>query len=428
MGNYLWQFSAPENLLRAWKKLPKKKHSRGFDEETIEAFKRDLEQNIRQISRELRSGTFEFTPLLGLLLPKPGGGMRPLKIPAVRDRVVSKAIQIQISHKFAKYNLPCSFGYIQGVSVADAVQRVRELAAAGNVWVLEADMSKFFDTVDQPLLMDRFVRQIRIRSLEDLIRRALRIEVGNLNCFTPDEQELFPLADSGIPQGGVLSPMLANYYLYPFDKGMSDAGFNLVRYADDFVVMCRSEDEARSAYRLAKKFLEGDLRLKLHALDDENSKTRITLYSKGFTFLGLHFQGGQTTPGPKSIKKFKEKISTITDDRQGQNLLKTLTSLKNTIEGWGNAYQAYDSLETFQSLDVHIREQLADYLRAYRLLGRGHTLSSSQRRFLGIPSLEGILQRRRVAERSERSSLPERETSRASRPASNREKYSGGIA
>jgi len=395
MRNYLRQLSAPEILLSAWKKLSKKKHSRGFDEETIEEFKQHLEQYIRQISIELRLGTFEFTPLLGCLQEKPGGGKRPIKVPAVRDRVVAKAIQLLISHRFDKYNLPCSYGYIPGVSVADAVERVKNLAAAGNVWVLEADMSKFFDTVDQSLLMDRFIRQIRIRSLEGLIRRALRVEVGNLDFFRPDEREMFPLADSGIPQGGVLSPMLANFYLYPFDKGMSDAGFNLVRYADDFVVMCKSEDQARSAYDLAKKILETDLRLKLHTLGDHNSKTRITLYSKGFTFLGLHFQGGRTTPGSSSIKKFREKISAITDHRQGQNLLKTLTSLKNRIDGWANAYHMYDSLEIFHSLDLQIREQLANYLRANGLLGRGHTLSSEQRRFLGIPSLEGIFQRRR---------------------------------
>src|SRR6266852_8714992 len=128
MGNYLRQLSAPETLLRAWKKLSKKKHSRGFDEQTIDEFKRDLEQNIRKISLELRSEAFEFTPLLGLLHEKPGGGMRPIKIPAVRDRVVCKAIQMLISHKFDKYYLPCSFGYITGVSVADAVARVKQLA------------------------------------------------------------------------------------------------------------------------------------------------------------------------------------------------------------------------------------------------------------------------------------------------------------
>lgn len=307
--------------------------------------------------------------------------------------MVLKAIQLLVSHRFDKYNLPCSFGYITGVSTADAVERVRRLAASGNVWVLEADMSKFFDTVDQPLLMDRFVRHIRIRSLEGLIRRALQIEIGNLDSFRPDERAMFPVADSGIPQGGVLSPMLANFYLYPFDSVMSSAGYNLVRYADDFVVMCASEELARSAYVLAKKILEGDLLLKLHDLGDENSKTKITLYSKGFTFLGLHFQGGRITPGSNSLKKFKEKVSAITDYRQGRNLLKTLTSLKNTIEGWGHAYQMYDSWEAFQNLDGYIRERLACYLRANGLLGKGHNLGNHQRRFLGIPSLETIRQR-----------------------------------
>jgi len=393
MGNYLRRLSAPENLVRAWKKLSKKKHSRGFDEQTIEEFKRDLDRNIREISVELRSGTFEFTPLLGHLHEKPGGGKRPIKIPAVRDRVVLKAVQLLIAHRFDKYNLPCSFGYVPGVSTADAVDSVKRLAASGNVWVLEADMSKFFDTVDQTVLMERFVRQIRIRSLEGLVRRALQVEVGNLDSFRPEERDMFPSADSGIPQGGVLSPMLANFYLYPFDRRMSDAGFNLVRYADDFVVMCTSEDQARSAYDLAKRILEDTLRLNLHALGDESSKTRITLYSKGFTFLGLHFQGGLITPGSKSVKKFKEKISAITDHRQGQNLLRTLTSLKNTIDGWGHAYQMYDSSEAFRSLDAHVREQLANYLRANGLLGKGHVIGNHQRRFLGIPSLEGIQQR-----------------------------------
>jgi RNA-directed DNA polymerase len=237
------------------------------------------------------------------------------------------------------------------------------------------------------------IRQIGIRSLEGLIRRALQVEVGNLDSFRPDEREMFPRADSGIPQGGVLSPMLANFYLYPFDQGMTEAGFHLVRYADDFVVMCASEERARSAYALAKKILEDELRLKLHGLGEPDSKTRVTLYSKGFTFLGLHFQGGQTTPGSNSLKKFKEGISAITDYRQGQSLLKTLTAVKNRIEGWGHAYLGYDSLEAFQKLDGYVRERLGEYLRANGLLGRGGQLGNRERRFLGIPSLEGILQR-----------------------------------
>lgn len=397
MASYLRRLSSPEHLQRAWKKLSKKKHSRGYDDQTIEQFKQNLDENIRQISTELRSGEFEFTPLLGRLMEKQGGGKRPIKIPAVRDRVVLKAIQLLIDRRFDEYNLPCSFGYVHGVSVRDAVEHIKRLAESGNAWVLEADISKFFDQVDRKLLMDNFVRRIGIRSLKDLVRRALQVEVGNLDSFRPDERAMFPAGDSGIPQGGVLSPMLANFYLYPFDKNMLGEGFNLVRYADDFVVLCESEKQAKAAYKLAREILEGELNLTLHPLGGTDSKTQIRLYSKGFTFLGLQFQGGRTIPGSKSVKRFKEKISALTRNQQGHNLLKTLSSLKNTIEGWGNAYQMYDSSDTFQILDTYIRDRLAEYLRANGLLGKGHVLGYRQKKFLGVPSLEGIQQRRKIS-------------------------------
>lgn len=262
MSNYFRRLSSPEKLHEAWKKLSKKKHSKGFDEQTIADFRADLDRNIHAISVELRAGSFEFTPLWGVLNEKAGGGKRPLKIPAVRDRVVLKAVQLSIEKRFDRYNLDCSYGYVKGRTVGDAIDRVGELAAAGNNWVLEADMKRFFDTVDQDLLMQRFIKQIRIRSIEELVRKALKVEVGNLSLFRPEDQELFPAADSGIPQGGVLSPMLANFYLHPFDRAMSDAKFNLIRYADDFVVMCRSESEARAAFSLAMKVLNSDLRLR----------------------------------------------------------------------------------------------------------------------------------------------------------------------
>lgn len=392
MASYYKHLYAPDHLLLAWRRLSKKKHSRGFDGQTIERFRQELDRNIKAISSDLRLRRFQFTPFLGVLRDKAGGGRRPIKIPAVRDRVVLKAIQLLIAPRFDKYNLPCSFGYVPGVRVADAVNRVRKLAARGNVWVLEGDISKFFDSVDRPLLMDRFVRKIRIPSLEDLVFQALQVEVGNLNEFRPDDRDMFPLGDSGIPQGGVLSPMLANLYLYQFDKAMTDAGYDLVRYADDFVVMCPSQERARAAYSLAKRVLEEQLRLTLHPMG-EGSKTRITLYSKGFIFLGLHFQGGRVTPSSKAAGRFRQKISALTDPQQGWSLLKTLSSLSRAIDGWGHAYLAYDSREAFCELDRQVREALSRYLRAYGLIQQGHLISSRQRRFLGIPSLEGIRQR-----------------------------------
>jgi RNA-directed DNA polymerase len=392
MQTYLRKLSALPNLYAAWKKLKKKKHSRGFDDQSIDKFKRDLDRNLRGIRDDLRTGRFEFTPFLGVLHDKPGGGKRPIKIPAVRDRVILKAIQLLISHKFDMYNLPCSYGYIPGVKVADAVKRVRDLAGSGNPYVLEGDISKFFDTVDRDILMKRFVHKIRIPSLEDLISRALRVETGNLDDFRPVEREMFPMADSGIPQGGVLSPMLANFYLYPFDKAMTAAGFKLVRYADDFVVMCKTEGEARAAYALAYSVLHDQLKLEIHPLG-ENSKTKITLYSKGFTFLGLHFQGGRVAPSSKASQRFREKVSAITDPRQGLSLLKVLTTLKNTIDGWAHAYHGYDSSEIFQDLDRYVREEFSRFLRFHGLIPNGNLINTDQRRFFGVPSLEGIRQK-----------------------------------
>jgi RNA-directed DNA polymerase len=394
MLSYFHRLSQVEHLYEAWKRLSKKKHSRGFDQQTIEEFGNHIDHNIRQISRELRSGCFEFTPLLGCLLDKPGGGKRPLKIPAVRDRVVMKAIQLLIVHKFRRYDLPCSFGYIRRISTADAVRRVRELAGDGKVWVLEGDISKFFDTVDRSILINRFLHEIRVPSLEGLISRAISVEIGNLDAFSPFLKDMFPRADSGIPQGGVLSPLLANFYLYPFDQAMTDAGFDLVRYADDFVVMCPSEVKAREAYSLALTVLQDNLHLLLHPIDAEGSKTKITLYSKGFTFLGLHFQGGLVRPSSKAIKKFRERVSTIADPRQGFNLLSTLSSLKHLIDGWAHAYSSYDSLDEFRTLDQHVRQEVSKYMRENGFMSAGHLVSSKQMRVLGVPSMEGILQRK----------------------------------
>jgi RNA-directed DNA polymerase len=394
MLSYFQRLAQIDHLQQAWKRLAKKKHSRGFDMQTIENFGSQLDQNIRQISRELRSGRFEFTPLLGCLLDKAGGGKRPLKIPAVRDRVVLKAIHLLIAPKFHKYDLPCSYGYVPRIGTSDAVRRVRQLAAEGKVWVLEGDISKFFDTVDRSILMDRFLEEIRIPSLNKLISRAVSVEIGNLESFSPFMKDMFPHADSGIPQGGVLSPLLANFYLYPFDRAMSDAGFNLIRYADDFVVMCSSEQRAREAYDLARTILQDNLRLSLHPIGGEGSKTKITLYSKGFMFLGLHFQGGMVYPSSKAVKKFRERVSDITDVRHGFSLLPTLESLKHVIDGWAHAYIAYDSLPIFRSLDQHVRSEVSKYLREHAFLLATDTLvTRKQMRFLGLPSMEAILQR-----------------------------------
>jgi RNA-directed DNA polymerase len=240
-----------QSLLRkAWRKLNKSnKSSRGLDNETIQAFKDRLDENIENISEKLKKREYKFVPLRAKSIPKAGGGTRILRIPAVKDRVVLTGLKLLISPRFRKLDRPCSHGYVKGRSRFTAIAEIRKLAASGHMWVLEADIKKFFDTVPRDVLKKKFIREIRMRSIIPIIEQAIETEVGNCEDFGPFDKA-FLIADSGIPQGGVLSPMLSNFYLSEFDLAMEEAHFNLVRYADDFVVMCKSKDEASQAYAL----------------------------------------------------------------------------------------------------------------------------------------------------------------------------------
>jgi RNA-directed DNA polymerase len=379
-------------LLQAWKSLNKtNRFSHGLDNVTIDDFRARLEENIDKTAKQLKKRKYEFVPLRAKPIEKEGGGTRLLRIPAVKDRVVMTALKSLISHRFRRFDLACSHGYVPGRSPLTAVRAVRALRSSGLEWVLEADIKKFFDTVDRGVLVDKFIENIRIPSIVPLLRQAIATEVGNLENFGPADQA-FLMADSGIPQGGVLSPMLANFYLYPFDKAMENAGYQLIRYADDFVVLSHTFDEAKRAYDLCLSILEGKLSLSVHHLGDPGLKTRIIKYSEGFTFLGVEFRGEKVFPSPKAIKRFRERIAAILSTDGEANLLNTLSKLKNTIVGWGSAYRFYHSTEIFQNLDDFIREQIARYFRAHNLLASRYGLSRKDVRFIGVPSLLRIKQ------------------------------------
>jgi RNA-directed DNA polymerase len=388
----LEQLRSTNNLLRAWKTISKRNaRSHGLDKVSIEEFRENLHSHLNKIREQLRDGSYKFTPARGWLAPKPGSPGRPIKIPAVRDRVVLKAIAQLIDHRFDDYNLPCSFGYVKHLGVRDAVARVQQLAKDGNTVVLEADIHRFFDEVNTPLLFPKFIRRVGRRSLNPLIQDALRVEVGNLDSFSDVEKQLFPAADSGIPQGGVLSPILANFYLYPFDKAMTDSGFNLVRYADDFVVMCRTDEEALAAYNVAKSVLEGQLKLRLHVLGEQGSKTRIVKFNQGLKFLGVMFRGSTITPAESVVNKFRQKIHDRLNPVHAVSLLETLVGLRNTINGWGQCYREFDVHQLYLDLDGHIRKEVSEYMHHNQFLPHRNTISRKQMRLLGIPELSSQL-------------------------------------
>ena len=390
----LVKITEPEYLRGAWKKLTKRKKSKGCDGVTIESFASDLDWNLRQIRDELRNGTYSLKRLRPSVHFRPGSPKpRPLQIPAVRDRVVMKALAIFIGPTFKKFDLPCSFAYIKGDDrgVPAVIRKVHELVDEGFVHYFEADIVNFFGTVDRSRLWTRFAKQVRHRSILPILKQCFEQELSHLESFQLEYEKLFVGVTAGIPQGGVLSPMLANFYLYEFDRKVIAKGFKLIRYADDFVVMCKTREEAERAHELCRSLLE-QLGLRIHSLGEPNSKSRFGYFRKeGLNFVGVRFEGKVTSPDPKAIRRFRDKVTLVLKPHTGDNLAKTLQGLKNLIQGWGNGYKAMRVQRIYLELDEHIRQEMSRYLQAsgIKLENRDRR---KQMRFLGIPSLSAMLE------------------------------------
>ena len=380
-----------ESLRRAWKEISKRNPlSRGLDNVTIKAFKSRLEENLSEISADLRAGTYIFNKLRAHAIKKPGSSKaRPLQIASVRDRVVMKSISLFIEPAFRQFDLDCSFAFIKGRGVTRAIQRIQDLVASGNKFYFEADIINFFGAVDRQTLWSMFSAQVRHKSLLPLLRQCFNLELENLESHKTEFQELFFGADSGIPQGGVLSPMLANFYLHEFDRRMLARGFNLVRYADDFVVMCDTEEKARQAHAFSRVALQ-TLNLHIHALDVAGSKSKIGYFPKdGLLFLGIRFEGQQVFPASKAINRFESKVQEILDAKSGDSLFKTLQRLTNLINGWGKCYRTMRVVDIYQRQDEFIKGSVERNLRTLgvRLVGRS---KRRHMKLLGIPSLTAM--------------------------------------
>ncbi len=193
---------------------------------------------------------------------------------------------LTIVSNLSKFDQPCSFAYRRGLGTRDAIAEIHRLAKTGLEWVLEADIQSFFDNVDRSILLTKLSTIIKSKENLSFIQRALTSEVENIQLIEEDLRGLFRSAGEGIPQGNILSPLFANFYLHSFDKAMTKKGYGLVRYADDFVVMCRTQQEAVAAYKYAYQLLHDDLKLDMHPLT-KGGKTTIRRYKDGFDFLGL---------------------------------------------------------------------------------------------------------------------------------------------
>lgn len=390
-SNALHTISSASFLRDAWKGISKSNvRSKGVDNVTIRAFKNNLDKHLDQISRELRAKQYLFNKLRPHAIKKAGSNKyRPLQIATVRDRVVMKALALHIGPSFAALDQSCSFAFIKGRGVNNVVGRIQKLVNNGFRYYFEADIIDFFGSVNRDILWRNFSKRVRSKSLLPLLWQAFNLELANLEEFQTEFQNLFAGANSGIPQGGVLSPLLANFYLHEFDNAMLESGFQLVRYADDFVVFCKSRSDAKEAYEFSKSLLES-IGLRIHELGDE-SKSRLGDYAKdGLMFLGLRFEGNDAYPTSKAVLKFKAKVKEVLDTKSGDTLFRTLQRLTNLINGWGNSYRKMKVRRVYLDLDEFIKVEVYTYLskKGIRLAGSDRR---KQMRFLGIPSLSALL-------------------------------------
>jgi len=379
------------NLLNAWEKVKANKGVGGVDGIEIEEFEQSLENNLISIEEELKSDTYQPKPVRRLWIPKPDGGQRPLGIPTIRDRLVQQAIRIRLEPIFDPQFIGSSYGYRQGRSAHQALGDVAVCITKGNRWVVEVDIKGYFDTIDHSKLMGFIARRISDG-------RVLRLIEKFLQAGVLEEFRLYKTA-TGTPQGGTLSPLVANIYLDYYDKKMQAQGFRVIRYADDWVIPCRSRQQAQRALELTREIIEQDLGLQLHP-----EKTRITHIRQGFEFLGYLFKEGYSMyalPTVRAIKAFKQKIRQITRRRRPLKLSEIVRQLNEVIRGWGYYFSLGKVKHLFWRLDCWIRWRI----RAFRTkcwawwrttIGKRYT-SRFIHQTVGLISLYSIKTRRQSA-------------------------------
>ncbi len=338
------------NLCAAIDKVYRNKGAPGVDHVTVEMFAQDLEANLRNLQNSLQNQTYQPQAIRRKWIPKPGGKeKRPLGIPTVRDRVAQTAVRHVIEPIFERDFAEQSYGFRPGRGCKDALRRVESLLKQGYTYVVDADLKSYFDTIPHAALLERVKDKISDGRVLKLIEAYLKQGVlEDLKEWTPEE---------GTPQGAVISPLLANVYLDPLDHQMARRGIEMVRYADDFVLLCRSKAQAEQALQAVQRWTT-QAGLTLHP-----EKTRIVhAFTEGFDFLGYHFEQGTKWPRKKSLKKLKDTIRAKTKRSNGHSMKTIIQDVNRTLIGWFE-YFKHSHRYTFDRLDPWIRMRLRSILR-----------------------------------------------------------------
>jgi len=335
-----------DNLHQAYRSVRSNKGAPGIDGETVEEFGEHLDERLHQIHLELKTNTYQPSPVRRVEIDKDDGSKRPLGIPTVKDRVVQEALRRVIEPIFEPDFHPSSYAYRPGRSCQAAVAKAELfINRYGLKHVVDMDLSKCFDRLDHELILNGVSRRISDGRILDLIRKFLK--AGVMRDGSWEETEI------GSPQGGVISPLLCNIYLDMFDQKMKALGIRIVRYADDILIFARNPRQAERYRDIAVKILEEDLKLTVN-----RQKTHITDVYRGVAFLGFVIYSKHVSIHPKRIKRFKDRVRQLTPRNHGMSVEQQIEQLNRFLRGWINYFRVANCKRFLQQMMGWIRRRL----------------------------------------------------------------------
>jgi len=365
-------------MLTAFRNVKRNRGVAGIDKVSIRLFENNLGQNLLSLMRQLKDRSFQPLPLRRVHIPKGDGKTRPLGIPAVRDRIAQEVLRLLLSPLFERIFHDDSYGFRPQRDCHMAVERVLELHRQGHNQVLDADIKGFFDNIPHEVIMAGLAAEVADGNILGLVERFLKAGVMEEGAFQPTRK--------GTPQGGVISPLLANIALNSLDWQLHDAGYRFVRYADDFVVLTTSEAQVQKAHDLVQQHLD---RLGL-ALSAE--KTKMTKFREGFAFLGFVIKARTVTMRPKSVEKFKDKIRELTPRHHNLDH-EVVTKVNAVVRGTANYFATPFSQcwSTFRRLDRWLRMRIRSMKFKRKWLSDNWRLQRQHFRRLGFVFLGDAL-------------------------------------
>ena len=358
-------------LYRAWERVHRKGASGGIDGVSVDDFEARIERNLQILCDELNSQRYIPEASRRIAIPKEDGQKRMLSLPTVRDKVAQMAVLMLLEEKWEREFLDCSYAYRKGKGVNRAIGRVEHYLNQKLHWVATCDIDDFFDSIDHTLLLDYLLRRGTDPRFLRLIELWIKMGFVHRGRFSD--------VRGGVPQGAVISPLLANIYLHPFDQHLRDGGWSHVRYADDFVILCRSKDEAEMALLDAEKFLTESLHLRLNPLENP-----VRSLDEGFIFLGINFQGSVRSMAPGKLAKAKRKLQEICSRASEEDLTQVTRDVNALVQLWRHHYHRCNDRRAFEELDGTLVDKLEEALRL-----RSKPLTDEERR--SLDTLEYLL-------------------------------------